>query len=134
MTLFQDRKTKENLLPEKKIKDELAKDIIEYGKQFFFLSPPEAKVVRYVLEGWSNKEIGDRLCVAEKTVKFHLTNIYSMLNISRRTELFWKFPIFKDRISPKSFAKVGVNYFPESKQVLRVNKRLPKGLPIGQGN
>lgn len=37
--------------------------------------------------GLSNCEIGNQLFITEKTVKFHLINIYSILNLKSRAQL-----------------------------------------------
>ena len=50
------------------------------------LSPQERKVVAYLAEGLTNKEIGDRLDLTEKTVKNYLSTVFSKLNISRRAQ------------------------------------------------
>ena len=57
------------------------------------LSRREAEVAVMVLEGLTNREAADKLCVAEQTVKFHLTNIYRKLNISRRSQIIWTLPL-----------------------------------------
>lgn len=57
------------------------------------LSRREVEVVVLVLEGLTNREVANQLCVAEKTVKFHLTNIYKKLNISRRSQIIWTLPL-----------------------------------------
>lgn len=54
------------------------------------LSKAEESVRNYIVQGYSNKEIGDLLCVCEKTIKFHLTNIYKKENVSSRSELISK--------------------------------------------
>jgi DNA-binding NarL/FixJ family response regulator len=51
------------------------------------LTPREVEVVTMVAKGFSNKEIGSHLCIAEGTVKIHLHNIYEKLKINRRAEL-----------------------------------------------
>jgi DNA-binding NarL/FixJ family response regulator len=51
------------------------------------LTPREIEVVGLVAKGFSNREIGSRLCIAEGTVKIHLHNIYEKLKINRRAEL-----------------------------------------------
>jgi DNA-binding NarL/FixJ family response regulator len=38
------------------------------------------------MEGKSNKEIANGLCVCEKTVEFHLSNLYSKIGTTTRTE------------------------------------------------
>ena len=40
--------------------------------------------------GLRNKEIAARLYVSERTVNFHLANIYQKLNVSGRTEALSK--------------------------------------------
>ena len=43
------------------------------------LSNREAEVAELVSKGLSNKEVANQLFVTEKTVKFHLTNIYKKI-------------------------------------------------------
>jgi len=50
------------------------------------LSPQERKVVAHLADGLTNKEIGDRLGLTEKTVKNYLATVFSKLNISRRAQ------------------------------------------------
>ena len=57
------------------------------------LSKCEVEVVILVVQGLINREVANKLCVAEKTVKFHLTNVYKKLNISRRSQLVWTLPL-----------------------------------------
>lgn len=51
------------------------------------LSLREREVVELVVKGLSNREIGAMLFVTEKTVKFHLTNIFAKLGIRTRAQL-----------------------------------------------
>ncbi len=57
------------------------------------LSKSEVEVVILALQGLINMEIADRLCMDEKTIKFHLGNAYKKLNISRRSQLIWTLPL-----------------------------------------
>ena len=50
------------------------------------LSPQERRVVAYLAEGLTNKEIGDRLGLTEKTIKNYLATVFSKLNIARRSQ------------------------------------------------
>jgi NarL family two-component system response regulator LiaR len=50
------------------------------------LTEREIEVLREVAHGLSNDEIGDKLCISSATVRTHLGNIFSKLNISRRTQ------------------------------------------------
>ncbi|NNU64826.1 response regulator transcription factor [Rhizobium sp. WYCCWR 11152] len=50
------------------------------------LTPRETDVIELVAEGLSNKHIGRRLNLQEKTIKHHMTEILSKLGASNRTE------------------------------------------------
>ncbi|MFP4345746.1 MAG: response regulator [Anaerolineales bacterium] len=50
------------------------------------LSEREVEVLRLVAQGMTNREIAGRLFIAEGTVKNHLTNILSKLNVRDRTQ------------------------------------------------
>ena len=50
------------------------------------LTRKELEVLRLLAEGGSNAELARMLAVTEKTVKFHLSNIYRKLNVANRTE------------------------------------------------
>ncbi len=57
------------------------------------LSNRESEVAELVTQGLSNKEVASRLFVTEKTVKFHLTNIYKKMNVKSRAQLIvWCLP------------------------------------------
>jgi DNA-binding CsgD family transcriptional regulator len=57
------------------------------------LSNREAEVADLVTRGLSNKEIGAQLFITEKTVKFHLVNIYQKMNLKSRAQLIvWCLP------------------------------------------
>jgi predicted ATPase/DNA-binding CsgD family transcriptional regulator len=51
------------------------------------LTPTELEVVRLVVDGLSNPEIGRRLFMSRGTVKAHLSHIYAKLGVANRTEL-----------------------------------------------
>jgi DNA-binding NarL/FixJ family response regulator len=50
------------------------------------LSARETEVVRLVSEGLANKQIARRLGITERTVKAHLTSIFSQIGVSDRTQ------------------------------------------------
>lgn len=53
---------------------------------FSDLTAREAEVLELLSQGLSNREIGDQLHLAEKTVKHHMTNILQKLQVRTRTE------------------------------------------------
>lgn len=51
------------------------------------LTPSELRVLDLIGEGLSNREIADRLGVAEKTVKNHITSLLAKMGLQRRTQV-----------------------------------------------
>lgn len=60
------------------------------GSMLESLTARELEVLRLLARGLRNKEIASRLFVSERTVNFHLANIYQKLNVSGRTEALSK--------------------------------------------
>lgn len=57
------------------------------------LSNREAQVADLVTRGLSNKEIANQFFITEKTVKFHLANIYKKMFFKSRAQLIvWCLP------------------------------------------
>ena len=54
------------------------------------LSTREQEVVQHLLEGKSNKLIASSLGVSDRTIEFHLKNIYAKFEVSSRVELILK--------------------------------------------
>ncbi|MBS0663536.1 MAG: response regulator transcription factor [Verrucomicrobia bacterium] len=50
------------------------------------LSPQERRVLALIAEGRTNKEVGNELGLAEKTVKNYLSNVFEKLHVSRRSQ------------------------------------------------
>ena len=50
------------------------------------LTPREVEVLGLISQGLSNQEIADRLTISPKTVKVHVGNILSKLNLTDRTQ------------------------------------------------
>jgi DNA-binding NarL/FixJ family response regulator len=50
------------------------------------LTPREVEVLEYIVAGKSNREIAEALFIEEKTVKNHVSNIYSKLHLKNRFE------------------------------------------------
>ena len=51
------------------------------------LTPAEEKVFWEVVQGFTNKKIGDRLFISPRTVQTHLSNILSKLSLENRSQL-----------------------------------------------
>jgi DNA-binding NarL/FixJ family response regulator len=54
----------------------------EYG-----LTPRELDIISKIASGCSNKEVGEEFSISERTVKHHLTNIFSKVGVSSRLQL-----------------------------------------------
>ena len=54
------------------------------------LTAREREVLQLLSSGLRNKEMAARLSVSERTINFHLTNIYQKLQVSGRTEALSK--------------------------------------------
>lgn len=50
------------------------------------LSDRETEVIRLIALGLSNRQISDKLFLSEKTVKNHISRIFSKINVSARTQ------------------------------------------------
>jgi DNA-binding NarL/FixJ family response regulator len=50
------------------------------------LTDQERKVLELIAEGLTNRQIGERMFLAEKTVKNYASNMFTKLGMSRRTE------------------------------------------------
>jgi DNA-binding NarL/FixJ family response regulator len=51
------------------------------------LTRREREIVTLVAEGLTNKELADRLCISEATVRTHLTSIFLKLGVCNRLKL-----------------------------------------------
>lgn len=74
---------------EEKKADEILKqkENVESRFETAGLTGREREVVRLVLAGLSNREIGEQLYIAESTVKKHLSNIFEKLDVKNREQL-----------------------------------------------
>jgi len=76
---------------------------------FYKLSKTEKEVHRILLTGATNQQIADKLFVSEKTIKFHLGNIYKKFNVKSARELMAK-PLrqeYKELEKPKGDLNMG---------------------------
>jgi DNA-binding NarL/FixJ family response regulator len=60
--------------------------LTESQDNFDGLTDRELDILRLVGQGLSNKQIGKQLFISDRTVQAHLSNIFSKLNVSSRTE------------------------------------------------
>ena len=51
------------------------------------LTPQELQIVRFVAEGYSNKEVAAQLYLSPRTIDYHLRNVFTKLGITSRTQL-----------------------------------------------
>jgi DNA-binding CsgD family transcriptional regulator len=78
------------------------------SNQFSF-STREKDVIKLLLQGKSNKQIALELGISNRTVEFHLGNIYSKLGVTSRTETFLKLsesPLWESTGNPSSNVQV----------------------------
>ena len=48
------------------------------------LTPRETEILQFVVAGYTNKGIAAKMSISEKTVEFHLDNIYRKLSVRTR--------------------------------------------------
>lgn len=66
-----------SLIPDGKVKTVLEEKLCDR----------EREIVSFVVHGFPNRAIADRLFISERTVSTHLVNIYEKLNVHSRAEL-----------------------------------------------
>ncbi|AIC96085.1 response regulator [Shouchella lehensis] len=79
----------ENKLHDKVTKfvlNRIATPMSEEEQAIELLTKREREVLVEIASGYSNKEIADRLGITEKTVKTHLSHVFSKLHVSDRTQ------------------------------------------------
>ncbi len=59
---------------------------VQVAKNIGELSPREQEVLRYLVQGRSNREIAESIPISINTVKFHLKNIFEKLNVTTRKD------------------------------------------------
>lgn len=63
---------------------------LEQALEKLNITPREYEVLQYIAEGLSNQEIAARLFVSLNTVKTHIANLFSKLDVQRRTQAVQK--------------------------------------------
>ena len=56
-------------------------------KRKYGITQRESEITKLLLQGKSNKEIADQLCIAHHTVKNHIYRLYQKLKLSKRYQL-----------------------------------------------
>jgi len=51
------------------------------------LSTQDKKIVQLIAQGHKNRDIGEKLCLSEHTIKAHISRIFRRLDVSNRTQL-----------------------------------------------
>src|SRR5690606_25443157 len=96
------------------------------------LSNREAEVAELVTKGLSNKEVANQLFVTEKTVKFHLTNIYKKMNLKSRAQLIvWCMPHFSFAETPAATGTAGAPSANASNDASISNQSIQNTIPSG---
>jgi len=62
----------------------------------FSVTDREAEVLAVLIEGLSNKEIADRLCISAATVRNHIHNLFGKTGVKSRLELAQKLSAFRE--------------------------------------
>jgi DNA-binding CsgD family transcriptional regulator len=65
------------------------------------LTAQEAQVARLALDGLSNPEIGARLFISPRTAKYHLSNVFTRLGITSRSQLDRVLAVDADTVGPR---------------------------------
>jgi DNA-binding NarL/FixJ family response regulator len=65
------------------------------------LTAQEVQVARLARDGLSNPEIGTRLFISPRTVKYHLAKVFTKLDISSRSQLHRALPADPDTARPR---------------------------------
>lgn len=66
------------------------------------LSDQERKILELIGEGLTNRQIGERLFIAEKTVKNYVSSLFSKLGMQRRTQAAALAARLREEENPKS--------------------------------
>lgn len=66
------------------------------------LSPQERRILGYLTQGLTNKEIAVAMNLSEKTIRNYLTSVFTKLNVSRRTEAV---ALYMERLRPLTLSE-----------------------------
>lgn len=83
LTVIRDASRGNATITSRVAKDLLEQGLIEEGNE---LTSRETEVLQAIASGLSNRQIGEQLGIAERTVKCHVSNILSKLYLADRTQ------------------------------------------------
>lgn len=69
------------------LRDLLCRDDAKASTKDYGLTPRELDIIAKIASGRSNKEVGEEFSISERTVKHHLTNIFTKVGVSSRLQL-----------------------------------------------
>ncbi|GGH67381.1 DNA-binding NarL/FixJ family response regulator [Filimonas zeae] len=77
---------------QRKLFDLLFHEQLQSGRRIGtnMLTPREAEIIKLILKGYTNKEIGVALFISHHTVNEHLKRIFRKLNVNSRIKLIYK--------------------------------------------
>lgn len=78
---------------------QMIEDPLEIVAEVYHLTNREREIAALVYEGFSNPDIGNRLCISVNTVKQHIHNIFGKMGIASRIELIHCVNACQERIS-----------------------------------
>ncbi len=68
------------------VSSEPADDLLDPSLASDKLTTRELEVLQYLAQGYTNKQIAQRIKISIHTIKFHVNSIYSKLGVNNRTE------------------------------------------------
>ena len=68
------------------IEDQTFRGDDRYADELAGLTGQERRILDHIAEGMTNRQIGEAMFLAEKTVKNYVSNLLAKLGMSRRTE------------------------------------------------
>lgn len=75
------------------------------------LSNSEIAVIGSVMNNPTSKQVAEDLFVSEKTIKYHLTNIYKKLNVKKKNEMvLLVYPYFTPEHKPEGQAPAKIDF------------------------
>ena len=86
--------------------EEDRKEIIKIAQKFIEIrTARQIEVIFYILKGFSEKKLAEKMNVSNKTIKFHKTNIYRSLKVKSQAELMAYYYVakFNDMTLPGGF-------------------------------